>query len=508
MTIASCPRCRESVLLPATASRRASVRCPLCLEEFLLAEVIDSLPPVLQVIDDPDAGSGPAERIDTAGAYGLLAEGAESASSAAPAFSIDRVRDSTATPAAPSARRRSGPARPQKKKKSAAAEVIKIVLGGVAGLLIAQSLLWWMPWQDLRRDPFDIGPTVARYAPWLVPAKFHGKSGVSAPPVDGTQGGTSQGLASGSSDLSPSGLPQRSFESVDVQDLSPASGTAQKKPPTPKKRPNEPAQEPQDELAAEPPLDLGAPTAVLPPTTEPAGPIQDLLDLDAPMPESGDLETDPATEMESDPLPVEPASQPSPEPNGPAEAKLRRFTTAPQFSQDELTVALQEAKPAFDSLAIADTDEAVNLVKQNYRNFTKLAEIVASAEELEEEEERQQASRLLLSLVEKSDVIPLLSRAGAAWFGAGERRTSNGILVVGVVQQTTQHGELYRTELVLSDEKTIAVYGDTDRSDTIHEGDQVLVVGTVVEQPNDRLVGYTGQDQAIVWGPFVRVVPE
>jgi hypothetical protein len=79
---------------------------------------------------------------------------------------------------------------------------------------------------------------------------------------------------------------------------------------------------------------------------------------------------------------------------------------------------------------------------------------------------------------------------------------------VGVVQQTTQHGELYRTELVLSDEKTIAVYGDTDRSDTIHEGEQVLVVGTVVEQPNDRLVGYTGQDQAIVWGPFVRVVPE
>jgi hypothetical protein len=172
-----------------------------------------------------------------------------------------------------------------------------------------------------------------------------------------------------------------------------------------------------------------------------------------------------------------------------------------------LTAALKDTMPAFDSLAIADTDEAINLVKQNYRSFTKLAEVAATAEDVEEED-RQQAGRLLLSLVEKSDVIPMLSRAGAAWFSAGERRTSNGILMVGVVQGITQHGDLYRIELVMSDEKTVAVYGDTDRSDDLQQGDQVLVVGTVVEQPADGLVGYEGQDQAIVWGPFVRVVPE
>ena len=501
MTIASCPRCHESVLVPAAASRRASVRCPLCLEEFLLAEIIDSLPPVLQVVNDPEAGSGSAEPIDSGGAYGLLAEDAESSPSAAPAFSIDRSRDMTATPAAPAARRRTGPVRPQKKKKNAAAEVIKIVLGGIAGLLIAQALLWWMPWQDLRRDPFDLGPMVAKYAPWLVPAKFHGKSGVSAPPVAGE---TAQG---GSADLSTSGLPQRSFDDVNVQNLSPQTGTPQGKPAAGKKRPAELPQLSQDNQDAEPPLDLADPTAILPPTAEPAGPIQDPFDLETPMPEAGDLETDPVVDLESDPMPAEVTPQPAAEPTAPAKEKIRRLPSAPQFGVAELTAALKDAKPAFDSLAIADTDEAINLVKQNYRSFTKLAEVAATAEDVEEED-RQQAGRLLLSLVEKSDVIPMLSRAGAAWFGAGERRTSNGILLVGVVQGITQHGDLYRTELVVSDEKIVAVYGDTDRSDDLQQGDQVLVVGTVVEQPTDGLVGYTGQDQAIVWGPFVRVVPE
>ena len=55
MTIVACPKCADSVVLPGRASRLATVRCPLCQEEFPLAEVLDKMPPALVVVDDPEA---------------------------------------------------------------------------------------------------------------------------------------------------------------------------------------------------------------------------------------------------------------------------------------------------------------------------------------------------------------------------------------------------------------------------------------------------------------------
>jgi len=52
MTFAACPRCAERVLLPASASPAATVRCPLCLEEYSLSEALQGLPPQLIVIED------------------------------------------------------------------------------------------------------------------------------------------------------------------------------------------------------------------------------------------------------------------------------------------------------------------------------------------------------------------------------------------------------------------------------------------------------------------------
>ena len=55
MTIVACPKCADLVALPDRASRRATVRCPLCQAQFLLTEVLDKLPPALLVVDDPEA---------------------------------------------------------------------------------------------------------------------------------------------------------------------------------------------------------------------------------------------------------------------------------------------------------------------------------------------------------------------------------------------------------------------------------------------------------------------
>src|SRR5438067_2233446 len=50
MTIVRCPRCRDEVTVPAKATPRALVRCPLCLEQYLLAEALANAPPPLVII--------------------------------------------------------------------------------------------------------------------------------------------------------------------------------------------------------------------------------------------------------------------------------------------------------------------------------------------------------------------------------------------------------------------------------------------------------------------------
>jgi hypothetical protein len=56
MSTPVCPRCQEEVSLPHGASPRALVECPLCLEQYPLSEALRGSPPLLKVIDDPDAG--------------------------------------------------------------------------------------------------------------------------------------------------------------------------------------------------------------------------------------------------------------------------------------------------------------------------------------------------------------------------------------------------------------------------------------------------------------------
>src|SRR4051812_2897922 len=50
MTIVSCPKCNEKVTVPASAPKGARVRCPLCQEEYDLADALAQLPPLLIVV--------------------------------------------------------------------------------------------------------------------------------------------------------------------------------------------------------------------------------------------------------------------------------------------------------------------------------------------------------------------------------------------------------------------------------------------------------------------------
>jgi hypothetical protein len=153
------------VTLPLRATGRALVRCPLCLEEYLLAEAIAHAPPELVII----GGEVPTQEIsdkleeptDRATVDYQFTEDGLSASVVEPT-----AGEGTAAARTPL---RSVP-RPRKNEKNAAVEGIKVVLGGIVGLSLGLLALWWIP---PGRDDFELGPKVASYVPWIVPAKFH-----------------------------------------------------------------------------------------------------------------------------------------------------------------------------------------------------------------------------------------------------------------------------------------------------------------------------------------------
>lgn len=511
MTIASCPKCGETVRIPPSASPRASVRCPLCQEEFLLAEVLDSLPPLLEITDDldqPDRAFAP----QAAEEYGLAPLEADTASKAAPAFSIDSSRDVSAPASVATAKRRKGPVRPQRKKKSPVAEVVKIVLGGVAGLVIAQLLLWWMPWQDLRRDPFALGPSISKFAPWLVPARFHGGPEVGRVPAD------ERPFAA--ADTLDSGLPQPNLDQPITQDqaTTPENSREQARDAEPDPFDLSAGQDPISPPAVDP---FGATVELpsIPPSTDLD---DDLLALDPAMDFGADFETDPTLDIETDPaldIETDPALGVETDPaatvatNGATEPPsvndgrpVRHLASPTLFDADALAAALKPVQPEFEALSVAGTEEAILLVTRNYTRFTELAEKIVLSEDLEHPI-RQEAARLLLSLVEKPDVISRLRQAGEVWWGAGSRRTNDGVLLIGKVQSIDAEDFLFRTELQLGDGSRLTSYSDTDPSDLMDPEDLVLLVGAVVEDPADRLLGYSGEDEQVLWAPFFRAVP-
>lgn len=119
-----CCQCGEPVRLPDSSSV-VWVRCPHCRAEYPLEMIVNELPPVLEVI--PHVGS-----VDTVDA--------------------ERSRHMTR-------RRRSGP--------------FAVALGGIAGLVLGQLVLWWLP-EPYRTDPLGLGPKIPQSVSFLAPPSIRG----------------------------------------------------------------------------------------------------------------------------------------------------------------------------------------------------------------------------------------------------------------------------------------------------------------------------------------------
>jgi hypothetical protein len=160
MSIVSCPRCGDKVSLPPAASPSALVQCPLCCEEYYLSDALIQLPPMLVVVGGHAA---PAEK---AGEYRLAEPVAAAVSQAEFASSAD-----TTVAARPQLRAVS---RRRPKERSVVGEIVKVVLGGVAGLAGGLLVLWWLFGVDVG----DLAPKVSKvgYLRFLVPPSLRAQT--------------------------------------------------------------------------------------------------------------------------------------------------------------------------------------------------------------------------------------------------------------------------------------------------------------------------------------------
>ena len=156
MTIVRCPRCRDEVSVPAKATPRALVRCPLCLEQYLLAEALANAPPPLIIIGGEVAQEAIHQPATGEDEYRLSGGGVLDATSPAAA---------TVVMPRPAVR---GTQRTRRPQGSGIILLANYVIGGVLGLAMGLLVLWW----GFRRDPLELGPPIAKYAPWIVPESF------------------------------------------------------------------------------------------------------------------------------------------------------------------------------------------------------------------------------------------------------------------------------------------------------------------------------------------------
>lgn len=158
--ISICPKCKEPVSIPAGVDASSLVRCPICSKEYLLAEPLRCVPPELIVVGAP------------------MGDSATSPSAAPPAAGDETTPDVEADANLASelgiARQSSGmamaPPWRERKQKSAVQTLVEVVLGGVAGCLVAYyGLAFWfgpqfhriglprlpLPWIDWITSPKD-----------------------------------------------------------------------------------------------------------------------------------------------------------------------------------------------------------------------------------------------------------------------------------------------------------------------------------------------------------------
>lgn len=487
MFVASCPHCGDSVTVPLGARPTARVRCPLCTSEYTLAEVLDGMPPALELLDGPSYG-GHAEYAAYEGGEGHVATMVASDDSdialadaepraERPAYSFDGGAATTTAESSPRKVRSS--ARPARPKPNMIFEMLKIALGGLAAIPISQLILWWAA----STDPFELAPWLEKNAPSYIaviaPEKLRRPNEGKA-----AQAQDAPAPAAGKKTKSapPAGLPK--LDSTELKapfELSPA---------TPAVDPNDPAATLPDSDPLDPKIDFEPLT--------PPGEDADPAEMKTPAAADPFALPEPTVDPAAAPAPVTPA-----EPQAAPEAEPL-VKDAPRYTAPELDEATKTAANALQAWTeggpkAATPEEKAKLLRSLYSTLAGVGERLGHANVADPAVENQLPAirEMLFSLQADNDVLGMIGRVGAAWLKP-TTRNNDGIVLLGAVREVTSAGKVFETTLELEDKNktTVAVVSSADPQESYQVGDRMMILGAIVADPT-KINGYEG-DAAIV----------
>jgi hypothetical protein len=552
--ILTCPKCGDAVLVPSSTNPSAVVRCPLCRESYALTEALERLPPVLQVVEPghPEPGNP----------FGLGAV-AIASSPAAPGQTLMELAEDSTTPAGvndwdPASAELpepfdlpAGPAasprlktstRPKRKEKSAVAEMLKVVLGGVAGLTCTQVLLWW----GFHNDPFDLARTLGanKLTSWIVPQIY--RAAAAGAPGPAAVASTTPAAGSGS-DAAPGNNGFNSKVNWDAV----LSGKPESKPSKAKTGNANPLMEdaplqadfdlpgskPADPLAIDLTDPLAAPTAK--PATPSPEPTLDLNPIDPAKPQPKPATPDEPTPSTPDESPSKPAEKPAEKPTEkpvtePAEKPAEKPSEKPAETPADKPAAEPKpeskpepktepagepaSKPAEPTAAVLRTVAAARTANQQWRDTTggekdvrrKAAEsLVAVLIDLAGDVQRVDAAApeaaaaldavgtLAKELSTEAGTTKVVEVLTAGNMDAAERK-SPAIALVGAVKATAKEGDFFVTEMQLGDKdkRTVRVLSPADPGFAAET--KVLVIGDLTDTKAQPIEGYSGEPGVVV----------
>ncbi|HEX7450381.1 MAG TPA: hypothetical protein VF306_22665, partial [Pirellulales bacterium] len=173
-------------------------------------------------------------------------------------------------------------------------------------------------------------------------------------------------------------------------------------------------------------------------------------------------------------------------------------------------VSFESAAAGFSGRGLAPPCDAcrgkpvIHLGAAGFAQLCQLGEAATFVQFGGDDTERQQlraaAETILMALGNQRDKRETIGRLAGAWLDDGHRPT-NGIVIAGTIEDARPQGDLFAIRvMLLSCGKHIEVVCPQPPEPALRRRDHVVMLGSVVDGPEDNLVGYTGDALQVVWG--------
>jgi hypothetical protein len=216
------------------------------------------------------------------------------------------------------------------------------------------------------------------------------------------------------------------------------------------------------------------------------------------------------------PSPVAPAEVPAAtEPAAPAEALGPRHVAdvSPAALQGAMQTTFASGQQLMAAEATGDETQLRKARAAFYVNLFGMADAITSAQlgaggAAVDQQLQTLGPVLRQQLATDPKRLEALKVFGARWLSF-PKRTTNGVVVSGTVESAEQVGKLYHTKARLgnaADAPLVTIV--TAEKPDVANGDVVLALGSIVDDPQQKISGYEGSEPAVVWsGMTMKVTP-